>query len=389
MFLRLAQELIRIYNLGKDKEAEAANIVFRYRPVDLLSYLEDFWAVEPGKSRKYANDDTWRRVLAEPFTVGSDPYSENLPRPAYPAPKFTLPEITNYPQDQGVNILPVWKHLIYAYTIENTRVLDILRRVVYEILVGEHLGRPSECVLSWARNTEELFFTDRIGHWIFSQTSRLRNDAGAIRRNAYYRLLGMDLNHGSEDGSPYPFPKPATANREFSRTFEQLLSETWRGYVNRKNTIGPNLTDEVSLINLVLSIRDMLHDRRINGVLAREEFFSVATLSWFHLTVNNDNEVVVWLNAQGNNAAERLRLIGERVNMRPHKNAYDFFEMAEPLSEIISRIETDLFGPGNVTKLYDGTDPTTSIMLEIINHWSVASGRNLKEFIGAPVQTRL
>ena len=34
------------------------------------------------------------------------------------------------------------------------------------------LGRPGSTVLSWLRTTEELFFTDRLGHWIFSPVSR-------------------------------------------------------------------------------------------------------------------------------------------------------------------------------------------------------------------------
>jgi hypothetical protein len=304
-----------------------------------------------------------------------------------------MPDPDNFPDPSNPTqvVRPVWKHLIYAYAVENTRVFDILRRVLREILTGERLGRPNAVVLSWARTTEELFFTDRLGHWVLSPVSRLRDDGGAIRRNAYYRMFGMDLNHASEDNRPYPYPKPEAANREFARTFEQLLRETWRGYVDRRNYSGPNMTDDATLFDLTLRLRDMLRDRRIYGALAREEFYSVATLSWFHLTVSANNALVTLMQAQGNNAAERLRAIGERVGLPAHSRSYNYFEMADALSDIVCRIEYGQFNTiADVQQLYDlppnlgGPPNLTDQMLTIINHWSAASGRNLKEFAGAP-----
>jgi hypothetical protein len=204
----------------------------------------------------------------------------------------------------------------------------------------------------------------------------------------------MDCNNRSEDGRPYVYPKPDAANREFSRTFEQLLRETWRAYTNRRNYIGPNTADIQVLRDLLLRLHDMFCDRRMHGTLAREEFYSVATLSWFHLTVLANSAVVEMMHADGNNPAERLRAIGERVGLPAHSKSYNYFEMAVALSEIVCCIENGQF-TGNtpaipIQRLYDGspnTDGTTSPteqMLRIIDHWSAASGRNLKEFAGAP-----
>jgi hypothetical protein len=278
----------------------------------------------------------------------------------------------------------VWKHLIYAYAIENTRIVDVFHRVLQELLTGERLGRPTPTVMSWARTTEELFFSDRSGSWIFAPGSRLRDDPGAVRRNAYFRILGMDLNHGTQDGRPYAFVKPEAANRDFARTFEQLLRETWRGYANRNNQIGPNATDVAVLGDLLHRLQDMMLDRRISNALSREEFYSVATLSWFHLTVSCNNEVVTLLQAQGNNAAERLRAIGQRVGVAPHSRSYNYFQMANELSLILSRIESGSLSGANAGTLFNASNATTQTMLTIINHWSAASGRNLKEFVSTP-----
>jgi len=386
----------------------ATNTIFRYRPIDLLNYLETFWSTTHSQDRNLVGprppDETVRRALGEPMRIGSGPEVKNSgDRPEMPKAEIwpdTLPSPTSpysaviqkfvpaVPDPDTFTPEPTWKHLIYAYAIENTRIVEVFRRVLSEMLTGERLGRPNATVLSWLRTTEEMFFTDRLGHWIFSPVSRLREDTGAIRRNAYYRMFGLDLNHGMDDGRPYPYLKPEVANRDFVRTFEQLLREIWRAYVNRRNDSGPNSTDNAAMVDLVLRLQDMLRDRRLYGNLAREEFYCVATLSWFHLTVSTDNQVVELLHAQGNNPAERLRTIGERVGLPSHSRSYNYILMADKLSYILSRIENWDLDNDNVEGLYDDVNIVDNkipsrIMLPIINHWSAATGRNLKEFVGA------
>ena len=364
MFMRLAEELTRIGD-NPPTWPEAANRVFRYRPIELLNHLELYWIANQGENgRDLGANELMRQNLG--FNIPTDPIILD---------PTTLPD----PEHTGEYLCPIWPHLIYAYSIENTRIIAVFQRVLREMLTGERLGRPNETVLSWLRTTEELFYTDRLGRWIFSPVSRLRDDATAIRRNAYYRMFGMDLNHGTDDGRSYPYPRPEVANRGFVQAFEQLLRETWRAYSNRNNQIGQNTTDRASLLDLVYRLRDMLRDRRIYGSLAREEFYSVATLSWFHLTVSADNEVVTFLQAQGNNWAERLRAIGERVALPAHSRSYNYFSMANELSQILITIENNYFNEDNIETLYNDTDETSQQMLTIINHWSAATGRNLKE----------
>ena len=52
----------------------------------------------------------------------------------------------------------MWEHLIYAYMIENTRVYEVFRRVIHELVHGEKLGPARQATQSWLRNTEMLFF---------------------------------------------------------------------------------------------------------------------------------------------------------------------------------------------------------------------------------------
>ena len=274
----------------------------------------------------------------------------------------------------------VFDHLIYAYMIENTRIYEIFRRVLHEYLHGERLETPSEQGQRWLRTTEELFYRDTPPFFAFQLTSYVRPDIRASRRNVYYRMFGMDLNHGTDDGRPHPYEKVAAANREFVPTFEAFLREVWRGIINAQNTSGPNTTDRSAIASLAERLSNMLRDRRENGNLSREEFFYVSTMSWFHLTVEFDSPIVRDLKAEGSSPGERLRAIGERVGLPAHGKAYDLFGLADPMSRLLIALESGTFNEvANVPLLFRA--PPTQIRNDIetiISNWSSATGRDIK-----------
>jgi hypothetical protein len=266
-------------------------------------------------------------------------------------------------------------HLIYAFALENTRMVEIFRRVITEFALGERLSLGSATTQRWAQVTEELFFTHPRAYSIRGITSDVRPNHGAVRRNAYYRVLGFDLSHGQDDGSPYPYPKAEIANREFSQLFEALLREVWLGFKNRANISGENATDDAAIEELLRRLREMLSARRLGGALAREEFDAIAMLSWFHLTILFNTAITNDLRANASGAADRLRLIGQKVALAPHSRADAFIQLAQPLSIILRAIEFDLVP--SAASLYFG--PFTADMLTIITQWSIAVGQNLKD----------
>ena len=139
---------------------------------------------------------------------------------------------------------PAWDHLIYAYAIENTRAPQILARVVHAFRSGEGLGIPSVATQRWLDATEALLFNAGYPVSAWLSTSSVRPDAEAVRRNAYYRLFGMDLAHGTDRNTPYPYDKAETSNRTFVPLFEELLFELWRAIENIRNMVAGNTTDD-------------------------------------------------------------------------------------------------------------------------------------------------
>src|SRR5829696_3634462 len=279
-----------------------------------------------------------------------------------------------------------WDHLIYAYMVENTRAYEIFRRVAWELLHGERLGQPlSATTHQWLRTTEAVFFSD----WApvpFDLVSRVRPDLTASRRNAYYRMFGVDLNHGADGGRAYPYEKPPVANRDFVATFEEFLRLVWRAIENETNTSGPRETDPEAIANLALRLQNMLNARRggtANGLtLARDEFVHVTTLGWFHLTVDANTSVVTDLRAGGPSAEERLRLVGERVGIPAHGRSHSYFQIATAISMLLTEIELASYSTAalarNLYVLPAAGNPVRDNVLRVINHWSMITGRDMK-----------
>ena len=275
-----------------------------------------------------------------------------------------------------------WDHLIYAYLIENTKIYEVFTRVLELLLTGESLGVTTEDAQNWLRNTEELFFNDPPNFGITNVRSHIRPDLAATRRNAYFRMFGMDLNHGKKNNEPYPFIKPKASNLDFVTTFEDFLQEVWVSLSNTSNSSGINNTDKAAIASYGRQLHDMLNDRRRNGNLAREEFFFIAMMSWFHLTVEFDSPILLSLRSDGIRDDQRLYRVAEKVQVAAHAKSYDFFQLADPMSLLLTLIEQGLFNNADdVQNIFDDAASPNSLqgtLRTVITHWSIATGRDMK-----------
>ncbi len=349
---------------------DGAARVFALHPIQQMRFLEQMWLMRVDPASRPSAALTGAIYQAS----GIETDLAGLPGDIYPTP-FD-PVVAG---DNGS--LTPFRHLMYAYLIENTRVFEIFRRVLEECLHGERLDVPSREGQDWLRATESLFFSNQSAGHLAAVTSEIRPDLRAVRRNAYYRLFGVDLNHGYDDGRPYPYAKPDAANKEFVGLFEEFLREVWRGIENYTNTSGAKPTDDAAIAELGGALADILTVRRRNGALSREEFSAVAAMSWFHLTLMSDTAIVVDLKAQATSPEERLRKIGERVKVQPHPKSEQYFVMADAASTILTAIEARLFAnPLGVPALYADTpgNQVRASMMTIIAQWSIASGRDMK-----------
>lgn len=272
-----------------------------------------------------------------------------------------------------------WFHLIYAYMLENTRMYEIMARVLHDFRHGETLGVASEETQKWLQTTESIFFRQQSAHDHLSMTvltSDARDDGRAIRRNAYFRMFGMDLNHGTNDNKPYPFIKPALSNRDFMESLELLLRELWIALVNRTNISDSKSTDDGAIESVTLKLSNMLNDRRLNGTLTLEEFSAVSTLDWLRVAISFNSPLVKDLKAEASSEAERLQKIAERVSLPMHSKADDYFRLAAPMSFLLRSIETQ-----NLKTVDTYIDDTVvrNLVTEIITYMSNATGKIYKQ----------
>ena len=381
---------------GSTTPEENARGVLRTHPLELAAYLEAYWAGGP----TVVNPDL---TVGHPNFLSAEPSVSIVLSPGASPPIVPLPAdrvLLGVPVDDVINgngkfALLRWDHLIYAYMIENTRIYEIFRRVLHEYRHGEKFGTPLLGTTStdladtqhWLRATEELFYSDPAPFLITNVSSHIRSDLRASRRNAYQRMFGMELNHGTDAGQPYPYVKAEAANSEFVKTFEEFLREVWVGITNVVNTSGVKQTDDSKISELAESLHDMLQSRRLAGNLAREEFAFVSMMAWFHLTLEFDSPIVKSLRAEANGPENRLFKIAERVGLPAHGLSKNFFDIADPISRLLIQIEMDTYSENAtsaVQALYepkdaDGNDnPVRADMLTIITHWTAITGRDVK-----------
>ena len=380
MFLNLARLL------GPTRRGQ----VFLVHPLQLSRWLDEAWASTP---------------LIPPLPIGSISTKAPMLGSTAIVDALDLPVILGAPPSllsSGIDVNNVdtwddsvrppvgpglvWHHLVYAYLVESTGTLEVFAEVVRRLLVGETLGQLSPQSVKWLRTTEELFFRDPPLFSIAGVTSELRPQVRVNRRNAYWRMFGLDLPHpvparwGSTGPAAWKTDVGDGVNTDFRAKWSELLRQVWVGLENSGNTSGANATDPAYVMSLCEALRDMFNDRRRGGLLAREEFAYVTTLSWFHLTLQTNTPIVSDLKAEAASPAERLATLAERVGMRPAQRSRELFDLAEPMSSVLRAIEVDTFNSPNLAAtLYDPNTTLGAEMRDLVNQWQSATGERIKE----------
>lgn len=341
----------------------AALSVLRMDPFDLALYMEQVWrASAPSGPAPAAASHV---PSARAALVNTGAYHALTPKPG-----------------------TAWNHLGYSYVLENTRALQIMRRVVRAYRSGEDIGVPSIETQQWLDTTEALLFGVGNPFSAWMSGSGIRQDAEAVRRNAYWRLFGMDLAFGTDDNRPATYDKPQAHNANFVPLFEELLFELWQAISSMRCTSGANAADDDRIFRISQALNQELQSRRQAQMLSREELAAATALGWVELTLSGDSPVVIDLRAVATSPADRLKLIGERVGLLPHSRSASLFSMAAYMSTFLRVIESGVVAsPTMAWLLYLETPPLGSPRLpvpigassrRVITEWSAATGKDLK-----------
>ena len=396
MFFPLAKAL------GAQNVDLGAQRVFRLHPNQIAALLDEIWDAarrtpqipDPSGEKDlvfFARffDDKVLDALDLPTQPGDDPFFSTDGLNAFLAPSgvtTTGPfEWNGRPNELFCPPL-LWHHLAYAYVLESTGIVEIFAEVVRRLLVGETLGVLSPDSIAWLRATEQLFFRDLPNFSVASVLSQVRPFDRANRRNAYWRMFGLDLAHAVPPlwagSGPLADWKGLTGpvNHDFRQKWSELLRQIWIGVENRANVNGANPADPSYIALLARALKDLLGNRRRGGALAREEFAYVTMLNWFHLTVDSDTSVIVDLQAQASSAADRLGALGQKVGITPALRSRELFDLAEPMSTLLRGIELGLFDTEETaaTLFTDKTNIFRDV-LDTINNWQSATGERVKE----------
>lgn len=336
---------------------DATAIVLAADPYDLLLYAEDEW-MNAGPYLRGLHTRTAREALVETGAFHDVAVAE---------PRFG------------------WNHLISAYVLENTRAVQILRRVVRAFRNGESLGVPSPATQRWLDVSEVLLFSAPTSTAALAVSSA-RPDAEAVRRNAYWRMFGLELAFGDEEDRAPTYEKATVANLGFVPAFENLLVELQHAMVAGQTEPVRHGRNE-TIFRLSVELGSMLRSRRQGGLLAREELSAATILGWVELAFSANTCVVLDVGAQAGTAWERLQRMGERVGLSAHARSRAFFEVHTDLSLFLRTLEEGIADAYNAPVLYETPAPDADPVSEwqpigetsrrVIVGWAAATGRDL------------
>jgi hypothetical protein len=352
---------------------DRANALFRLHPSELYALLEMAWAFRLNKTGAALGDPrhkTELKSLPKSLLELFDFFPNN-------EAKFTFA----FPNGAGTGGAVLHDHLIYAYIIESTQIYQVFQKLIERYARGDFEINLNADTLQWLHNTEMLWFADPPVFSTFNMVSRLRSDMGSTRRNAYYRMFGFTLPaDAAADGKGYPFYQPKSSNSNFRRNFERLCEEVWIGIVNHKVLIGAVPIDDESIQFNAFEMQKNFLSQRNNGDITKQEFFYVAMMSWFHLSLEYNSPIVSAFGINEQSPAQRLFALANIVGVPANGLSENMFRLADPMSLVLTLLETGLFN-NNARVLYDelgGTNPLAETMRRIIFNYSQVSGRDLK-----------
>jgi hypothetical protein len=294
-------------------------------------------------------------------------------------------------QDKYLGYYPGF-HLIYAYLLENTKMFQIFERIISLYQHGEDLTIPYNKddleTRSWIENSFLLFFSNS-PYSICNDNSLLGSNFEAMRRNGYYRLFGMDLNHGiGENGTtPIAYKRANHYNADFISQFENFLKLCWQMMINFNNTGNINTTDLIAIQEQANNLKSMLLSRRTteNDLenytylnLSKLEFQSVIMAEWFNHAISYNSPIVREMGAEAVTPGERLKRLSIRVGISPPSKTSNFIDLAPLMATFLRLIELDEVDNDYIAAIANPATMPYTLISTILHNYQLATGKDLK-----------
>ncbi len=283
-------------------------------------------------------------------------------------------------------------HLMYAYMIENTKIFQIFEKVIAKYQMGEDLTIPysNRDVNSrlWIENTNLLFFANS-PYSVWNESYNNENNFDSVRRNAFYRLFGMDLNHGIGENNTKPvvYHRANHFNGSFIEQLETFLKLCWQMMINYTNTSNLNTTDLIALQEQANSLRTLLLSRRTteNNMenytmlnLSKVEYHSVVMAEWFNHAISYNSPIVMEMGAEGVTPAERLNRLAQKVGMNSHSKAANFLDLAPLLASLLRLLEMNEVDNSYLAAIANPLTRPYALITSILYNYQQATGKDLK-----------
>lgn len=338
---------------------------------------QDFVTLRDTQNIKKSIDEYWARIISYDGIETTD--------------RIQKPSKNTDAQNKYTGYYPAF-HLIYPYMLENTKIFQIFERIISLYQHGEDLTIPynntDALTRPWIDNTHLLFFSNS-PYAVWNENSLLGSNFEAMRRNGYYRLFGMDLNHGiGENGTtPVNYKRTGHSNTDFVPQFENFLKLCWQMMINFSNTSNINTTDLIALQEQANTLKNMLLARRTteNNLdnytllnLSKLEYHSVVMAEWFNHAISYNSPIVKEMGAEGVTPSDRLSRLGQRVGIPCHSKTGNFLDLAPLMATLLRLLELDEVDSDYLTAIANPQTRPYALITSILYNYQLATGKDLK-----------
>ena len=257
------------------------------------------------------------------------------------------------------------RHLIYAYFVESTGIVEVFRALFDSYLKSDEflkLNRRDDLLLI------ELL-KDTIREVYAKSASTIAPDPAQLRLAAYWRLFGYEIQMKPN------FPKTANYNADFNKNFEDAMYEIFQGILDQNQQIL-KLGNPAAVAELLNNLRRQLVNRTYNEIEDVAESSALLMARLLGL-LDNNRLIVERLGIRADTRERRLLELGEKLRVPVAKQTPYVFIFAQRMETFLKRVEDAVWTRANAEQLY--TNPAeVQFFREIAIAWYQVTGKDFQ-----------
>lgn len=235
------------------------------------------------------------------------------------------------------------RHLIYAYYMENTGIIEVFRTLLKSYFVTDDILKlnlqDDNVLIQLLKEAAQIVFPIA-----FSSITR-ELDPELLRYNAYHRLFGYVVK------GKVNFPKSTSFNSQYHQLFDGIMINIAHGILDQQIAIE-RLANPSNLSELLVDLRELLVNRTFNEIEYHSNYWASSIDKLLSL-LDNDALMQNRLNIRSYGRDRRLIELGEKLRTPAARQTIYLFSLALRMESFLLQVERTDWDINQAAALYN------------------------------------